>query len=215
MAYDDEQRKRSRVVVETPAARREVVETRVERVPERRGVSAGVVAALVIGAVALVTILFLFLMNRQQEIDNTNVRVTTAPTPVPQTTIIQQPAPVQQPPVIVTQPPTTTTQPIVVTPPPATSTTTTSSSTTTERPSGTDDATVQSNVDRKLSADPKLASLGVMATVIDGKATLTGTVESADLKRSVERAVKSVKGVRSVDNQITVAGGASTTASPD
>jgi hypothetical protein len=210
MAYDEEQRRKSRVVVETPAARREVVETQVARVPERRGVSAGVVAALVIGAVALVTILFLFLMNRQQEVDNTNVRVTTQPSPVPQTTIIQQPAPVQQPPVIVQQPPaTTTTQPIIVTPP--STTTTTSSSSTTEKASGTDDATIQSNVDKKIADDPKLASLGVIATVVDGKATLTGTVDTADLKRSVERAVRSVKGVRSVDNQITVAGGTGTT----
>jgi hypothetical protein len=153
-------------------------------------------------------------MNRQQEMDNTNVRVTTAPTPLPQTTIIQQPAPVQQqpPPVIVQQPPTTTTQPIVVTPPP---TTTTSSSSTTETASGTDDATVQANIDRKIADDSRLASLGVIATVANGKVTLTGTVDTADLKRSVERAVKSVKGVRSVDNQITVVGGAAPSTSPE
>lgn len=215
MAYDEEQRKRSRVVVETPAARREVVETEVARVePERRGMSTGAVAALVVGAVALVTILFLFLLNRQQ-MDNTNVRVSTAPTPVPQTTIIQQPAPVtQQPPIVIQQPPattTTTTQPIVV-PAPATSTSTAPSTETSS--SGTDDATVQSNIDRKISEDPNLGSLGVIAAVVNGRVTLTGTVDKAEQKRSVERLVKSVKGVKAVDNQITVSGATESPTSP-
>lgn len=212
MAYDEEQRRKSRVVVETPAARREVVETRVDRVPERRGMSTGAVAALVVGAVALVTILFLFLMNRQQT-DNTNVRVMTAPTPVPQTTIIQQPAPVQQPPVVIQQPPATTTQPIIV-PPPATTTTTTGS-TDTKTSSGTDDATVQMNVDKVMSEDTGLSPLGIIATVANGRVTLTGTVDTADQKRSAERVVKRVKGVKGVDNQITVSGGAEPSTSPE
>src|SRR3954469_21228148 len=103
MSYDEQQQRRSRVVVETPAARREVVETQVARVPDRRGMSGGAVAALVIGAVALVTILFLFLMNRQDE-TNANVRVATAPTPVQQPVIVQQPAAAPQQPVIIQQP---------------------------------------------------------------------------------------------------------------
>jgi len=201
-------------VVETPAARREVVETHVERAPERRGMSTGAVAALVIGAVALVTILFLFLMNKQQqEADNTNVRVTTMPTPVPQTTIIQQPAPVQQPPIIVQQPPATTTQPVVVTPPATTTTVTTGGTDATA--SGTDDATVQSNIDKKLSDDPKMASLGVIATVANGRVTLTGSVDTDAVKRSVERSVRSVKGVKGVDNQLIVSAGMGPSSSPE
>lgn len=206
MSYDEQQQRKSRVVVETPAARREVVETQVSRVPERRGMSGGAVAALVIGAVALVTILFLFLLNRQDEV-NANVRVATAPTPVVQQppVIVQQPATTtQQPPVIIQQPPPTTTAPIVVTPP-ATSTSS-SSTTTTTAPSGTDDATVQINVDKKLTDDTTLGSLGILATVIEGKVTLTGTVNSEDLKSRAERLVKAVKGVKRVDNQITVSG---------
>jgi len=201
MSYDEQQQRRSRVVVETPAARREVVETQVSRVPERRGMSGGAVAALVIGAVALVTILFLFLINRQDEM-NANVRVSTAPTPVQQPVIVQQP-PVQQPPVIVQQPATTTTQPIIVTPPSTSTTTTTTAPT---APSGTDDATVQINVDKKLLDDTTLGTLGILATVIEGRVTLTGTVNSEDLKTRAERLVKSVKGVKRVDNQITVSG---------
>ena len=204
MSYDEQQQRKSRVVVETPAARREVVETQVSRVPERRGMSGGAVAALVIGAVALVTILFLFLINRQNQVD-ANVRVATAPTPLQQQppVIVQQPA-TQQPPVIIQQPPTTTTAPIVVTPP--STSTSSSSTTTTTAPSGTDDETVQINVDKKLTDDTTLGSLGILATVIEGKVTLTGTVNSEDLKSRAERLVKSIKGVKRVDNQITVSG---------
>ena len=98
MSYNEEQQHKSRVVVETPNARREVVRSETARVPERSGVSTGMVAALVIAAVALVTILFLFLMNNRDDTANTNARVAAQqPTPVPQTTIIQQPAPVQPP----------------------------------------------------------------------------------------------------------------------
>jgi hypothetical protein len=211
MSYDEEQQRRSRVVVETPTARREVVRTETARVPDRQGISTGVVAALVVGAIALTTILFLFMMNRQSDSTNANVRVaTTAPTPLPQQqpVIIQQPAPQQQqPPIVVEQP--ASQPPIVVTQP---STTTTTSSTTVDsgastKTKGTDDATIQSNIDKKMSDDPKLGSLGVMAIVTIGKVTLSGTVDTPELKRQVESIVKRVEGVRSVDNQITVTGG--------
>ncbi len=201
MAYDDEQTRKSRVVVETPNARREVVRTETARVPERSGISGGLVAALVIAAVALVTILFLFLMSRQTEdTTNANVALTTQqPTPLPQTTIVQQPAPQQQPPIIIQQPaaPATQPAPIIVSPP--------ASSGGTGR-NGVDDTTIQSNIEKRFSDDPTLSSLGLSVMVIDGKATLTGTVKSQALKNQVERLVKGVKGVREVDNQILVSG---------
>lgn len=207
MSYDEEQQRRSRVVVETPTARREVVRTETSRVPERQGVSTGVVAALVIGAVALTTILFLFLSNRESDSSNTNVRVaTTAPTPLPQQpVIIQQPAQ-QQPvqPVIIEQP--AQQQPPVVITQPSTTAPSSPADTASTRPRGTDDATIQSNIDKRLADDPKFAALGVLATVVDGKVTLTGTVDTPDLKRQVESLVKRVEGVRSVDNQISVNG---------
>ena len=199
MAYDDEQTRKSRVVVETPTARREVVRTETAHVPDRRGMSGGLVAALVIGAVALVTILFLFLMNRPAE-DTTNANVTVAsqPTPLPQTTIVEQvPAP-QQPPIIIQQPaPPTQSAPIIVTQPPSSGE---------SRPSGPDDATIQSNIQKRFSDDQTLASLGLTALVIDGKVTLTGTVKTEALKRQVEKLVREVRGVRGIDNQILVLG---------
>jgi len=40
--------------------------------------------------------------------------------------------------------------------------------------------------------------------VLNAKVTLIGTVKSETLKSQVERMVKQVKGVKQVDNQITV-----------
>jgi BON domain len=205
MSYEEQQHRRSRVVVETPAARREVVETQTAYAPERRGMSGGAVAALVIGAVALVTILFLFLLNRQNEaLDATRVAstttTTTAPPPAQAPVIVQQPT-TPPPPVILQQPATTTTQPIVVTPPPPTTTTTEAPA-----PSGTDDSAIQSSIDKKLTDDQTLGTLGIIATVVEGKVTLTGTVNSEDLKSRAERLVRAVRGVKRVDNQIIVSG---------
>jgi len=204
MSQDEEQEKRSRVVIQTPTARREVVETVVARsAPERRGVSTGVVAALVIGSVALVTILFLFLLNRQSEgtAVSANVQTTSAPTPLPQQpVIVQQPTPLpQQPPIIIEQPSTTQPAPVIIQQPAPTTTTTASS--------GTDDTAIQSAIDKRMAEDATLSTLGVTATVQDGKVTVIGTVDTAALKNQVERLIKGIKGVKAVDNQIIVQGG--------
>jgi hypothetical protein len=116
-----------------------------------------------------------------------------------QPVIVQQPAPVQQqPPVVITQPATTQPAPVIVTPPAD------SGAADTARANGTDDSSVQMNVDKKIAEDTALAALGITAIVMDGKVTLTGTVESEAVKARVERVIKSVKGVRNVDNKIIV-----------
>src|ERR1043165_2271556 len=174
-----------RVVVETPAARREVEQTEAVRHSDSV-ISGAALAAIVVGVIALAAILILFMMNQQQA-TNDNLAAQQ-----PATTIVQQPAQ-QQPPVIVQQPATTTQQPpVIINNPPAT----TGGSGAT---SGSDDANVQAAVDKKLSDDQNLASLGITATVISGKATLMGMVKTEALKAQVERAVRSVKGVKSID----------------
>lgn len=205
MSYDEEQQKRSRVVIETPTARREVVQTVTARAPERRGVSTGVVAALVIGTVALVTLLFLFILNRQNSGTEVNANVQTAERPVQQQPVIiqQQPTPLPQTPIIIQQPATTTAQPPVIIEQPAPATTAPE----TARPSGTDDSAIQSAIDKKMAEDAALSTVGVSITVTDGKVTLIGTVDTQALKSQVERLVKTVKGVRTVDNQIIVSAG--------
>ncbi|HEY0004244.1 MAG TPA: hypothetical protein VGB17_05495, partial [Pyrinomonadaceae bacterium] len=159
MAYDEEQ-KRSRVVVETPTTRREVVHTQTGHIPERRGVSTGVVAAVAITAIALTAIIAWALTRSNQTTDeNMNVRVATSqPTPVQQQPVIiqQQPAPQQQQPVVVQQPPQTVVVPVPGTSAPSTST---SSGSAAPRTNGTDDATVQLNIDKKLRDDQTFSAL--------------------------------------------------------
>ena len=195
MSYDEEQARRSRVVVETPSERREVVHSQEVRTPDRSGISAGMVGVLVVVAIALITMLVLFWMSSQPATDTAGS--TTASQPP--TTIVQQPAPAQQPPVIIQQPaPVTQPAPIVVTPPAGGSTVPA------ETQAANVDASIQTEIDKRLTDDPTFSTLGITATVLNAKVTLIGTVKSETLKSQVERMVKQVKGVKQVDNQITV-----------
>src|SRR5688572_22560438 len=193
MSYDEEQARRSRVVVETPNERREVVHS--QSVRDNSGISAGMVGVLVVVAIALITMLVLFWMNSQPTTDE-NAALTAQQQP----TVIQQPAPAQQPPVIIQQPaPATQPAPIIVTPPAGGST---SGSTTSE--SVNMDSSIQTAVDKRLADDPTFSTLGITASVLDGKVMLIGTVKTETMKADIERAVKQIKGVKQVDNQIIV-----------
>ena len=188
--------KRSRVVVSTPTDRREVVEE-VDRVPVQSGISGGMVAALVIGAVALVTIFFLFLMNRQ---DTSALQAAaTKPNPTPQMTIVQQPTPQQapQPPVIIQAP----VQGPVQAPPSSAS----AESGASQQPPVPDDLTIQTMIDEKISKDRDLT--GVSANVLDGQVTLEGMVDTPEMKHRAEALVRQVKGVKKITNQINVTNG--------
>ena len=193
MAYDEEQARRSRVVVETPNERREVVHSHSVRTPDSNGISAGMVGVLVVVAIALITMLVLFWMSSQPTTDNANLTAQQPPT------IVQQPAPAQQPPVIIQQPaPATQPAPIIVSPPVGGSTSTAPAE------SVNIDSTVQAAIDKRLMDDPELSTLGITASVINGKVTLLGVVKTEALKGQVERVVKQIKGVKEVDNQISV-----------
>ncbi len=194
MAYDEEQARKSRVVVETPNERREVVSS--QSVRDNSGISAGMVGVLVVVAIALITMLVLFWLSNQPTTDNANMTAQQPPT------VVQQPAPAQQPPVIIQQPaPATQPAPIIVSPPAGGST---SSASTTTAESVDMDSTIQAAVDKRLIDDPELSTLGITATVLNGKVMLVGTVKTEALKTLAERVVKQVKGVKEVDNQISV-----------
>ena len=194
MSYDEEQARRSHVVVETPNERREVVHS--QSVRDNSGISAGMVGVLAVVAIALITMLVLFWMNSQPTTDET----ATLPTQQ-QPTVIQQPAPAQQPPVIIQQPaPATQPAPIIVAPSAGGTTPSTSTET------ANMDSTVQSAIDKRLTDDPVFSTLGITASVINGKVMLIGTVETQALKSDIEKAVRQIKGVKEIDNQIIVSG---------
>ena len=195
MAYDDEQARRSRVVVDTPTARREVTHTETVR-NDRGGISGATVGVIVVLAIALVTIVVLFLMNGQSP-DTTNANLAAQQQPAPQQPVIlQQPAQQQQPPVIIQQPAPAANQPPVIINQPAAGGGSASNI--------SDDGAVQAAIDKKIGDDPTLSTLGITATVLDGKVTLTGTVQSEALKSQVDKMMRSIKGVKQVDNQIVV-----------
>ena len=194
MAYDDEQARRSRVVVETPTARREVTHTEAVR-NDRGGISGATVGVIVVVAIALITIVVLFLMNGPTDTTNANLAETQPATQQPPV-IVQQPAPQQQPPVIIQQPAPAGQAPVIIQQAPAGGT----------APPVSQDGSIQAAIDKKLADDPTLSSLGIIATVLDGKVTITGTVKSEGLKSQVERAIRSISGVKQVDNQIVAMG---------
>ena len=192
MAYDDEQAVRSRVVVDTPTSRREVTQTEAVR-NDRGGISGATVGVIVVVAIALITVVVLFLMNNQSNL-NANENLAAQQQPV----VVQQPA-TQQPPVIIQQPaaaPVANQPPVIINQPAASGGT---------APTNTsNDGVVQMAVDKMIGDDPSLSALGITTTVLDGKVTLTGTVKSEALKSQVDRAIRGVKGVKQVDNQIIV-----------
>jgi hypothetical protein len=219
MSYDEEQHKRSRVVVETPTARREVVHSQTVRYPEeRRGYSTGVIAAVALTAIAATVIIMLFVTNPSDDSDSTtNVNLRAGapaqPTPYVQTPVMVQTPMTQPTPIIIQQAPVTTAPPpIIVAPPPTTSQPSTSappSSTAAPPPptgtSASDDLSLQQRVDRVFADDREVAAANIFATVINGRVQLTGTVATEAVKQRAERLASSVKGVLGVDNRITIA----------
>lgn len=197
MAYDDEQARRSRVVVETPNSRREVTHTEAVR-NDRGGVSGATVGIIVVVAIALITIVVLFLMNGQNT-NTTNENLALQQQPAQQQPVILQQPAQQQPPIIIQQPaaPASQQPPVIINQPAASGGTASS---------GSDDGAIQMTIDKKISDDPAFSTMGITATVFDGKVTLTGAVKTEALKTQVERMIRAIKGVKQVDNQIVAMG---------
>ena len=67
-----------------------------------------------------------------------------------------------------------------------------------------DDPSIQSRIDTTLAADAALSKLDVSTLVENGKVTIVGSVRSVELKQRVEKVVRAIKGVTTVDNQLVV-----------
>ncbi|MDT7689279.1 MAG: hyperosmotically inducible periplasmic protein [Acidobacteriota bacterium] len=213
MSYDEEQQKRSRVVVETPTARREVVQQQTVRYPqEKRGYSTGLVATVALLAIAATAIIFLFLTNSRDDSANTNVNVRMAaaqPTPFAQQPVIVQTPMTQPTPIIIQQaPPMTAPAPVIIQQqPPAASAPPMTAPPATTAPPAHDDSTLQGKIDKAFADDPGITAANVDAMVINGRVTLTGTVSSETVKQRAERLAYAIKGVLGVDNKIVVSPG--------
>jgi hypothetical protein len=177
-------------VVNSPGQQREIVTERTERRPEKPGVSAGTIALIAILAVAAIGVVVYLVVNRNaNDSANRNANVEVASQQPAQQPPAQQPA--QQAPIIIQQP--ATAQPPVVIQQPA-------PSDQREITSANEDAKMQDLATKRLAEDASMA--GIVVTVSDARAVLSGTVNSAATKAKAEQLVKSVRGVKSVDNKL-------------
>jgi len=178
------------VVVNSPNQRSEVLSERIERGPREPRSSTGTIAIVAILAIAAIAVVLYLVSNRNaNESANRNANLEVA-SQAPPTTIVQQPA--QQAPVIIQQP--AQQAPVIIQQPAQPSQR--------ENTSANDDANMQDIATKRLAEDQNMA--GVIMTTTDARVVLTGTVNSAATKAKAEQIVKSVRGVKSVDNQLVV-----------
>ena len=186
---DNPHQSRNRIVVEAPRSRRAGSPRSRGPQPDYRP-REGIVAISVIAAAALATFIALFLTSRPYDPMNS--------TAMPQQLIPE--GPVAMPP-SPKQSPTPTPSPQSTPSPSARQAPEPTFETTVTIP---DDASIESQIEKILTTDPVLSQLDVSTLVENGKVTVVGSVHSPDMKQRVERAVRSVKGVSSVDNQLVV-----------
>ncbi len=181
----DSRPQRSRIVVD--ASRTQTSARRPNRTPSRN--PEPWIAISIIGAAALATFLALFITSRPFDPGEASL----GPQQVVPAGPSLSPSPRQSP---TTSP---TTSPTPVAKPSAQS-----SPTVAEPPAPVDDASIQAHIDSALAADAALSKLDISTLVENGKVTIVGSVRSAEMKQRVERAIRSIKGVAAVDNQLVV-----------
>ena len=186
-------RKTETVFEQGPIRRaRPVVETHDSVIRERRGLSGGEVAALLLAAIAVGVVIAMLVLNIQERNRSDELAQDRARLAAEQANA-QQPS--QQPPVIVMPPqsqPGVAPVPVPVpTPAPSTATTPTN-------------AQLEVEIGSKLLDDEDLRPHSIMVQVSGGVAMLSGTVPSDELKTRAEDLAKSVKDIRSVVNAIVV-----------
>ena len=191
-----EYRETRTVVEDVPIKRaRPVVETQYDSVVhESRGMSGGAIAALVLAAIAAavaITMLILSGQQRDSEAELAQERARTAAALQQQ----QQPSqPSPQQPVIVMPSSQPAAVPVPV-PAPAQQAPTTQTPTSAE---------VELDITSKFLDDQDLRSQSIDVKVSGGTAVLSGRVSNEELKTRAEKIARTVKGVRSVINNISV-----------
>ncbi len=169
------------IVVNSPGRRSEVLTERTQIVPREPHSSTGTIAIVAVLAIAAIAVVLYIVSNRNaNEAANRNANLDAA-AQAPPATIGQPPA--QQQPVIIQQPPAPSQR---------------------ENTSANDDANMQEIATKRLTEEPGMA--GVVMTVTDAQAVLTGNVSTAANRAKAEQIVKAVRGMKSVDNRIVVTG---------
>jgi osmotically-inducible protein OsmY len=185
-----EYREERTVVQEVPVGSRPVVESRYDSVvDERRGMSGGAIAALVVPGITAAIVITMMILNSQQRNSDEELAQERARTAAAQQTPAQ---PVQQQPVILNMP---SSQPAIVPVPypvPGPSQPAPSS------------ASVEIDVTSRIQNDEDLRSYAIDVKVSGGTATLSGHVPDEDLKKRAGKLARGVDGVQNVINDIAV-----------
>jgi hypothetical protein len=181
---------KKRVVVDRTGQRSEVVSEKSQTVASPPGVSGSTVTVIIVLVLIIAAAVVYISINRANRSEELVAATQAPPTigpqpaPAPAPVIIQQAAPVQPAPIIIQQP--------------------AQSSMEKELTSANEDANMQNLAAKKLNEDLELG--GVVTTVNDARAVLTGNVGSEAAKAKAEQVVKAVRGMKSVDNKIVVSG---------
>ncbi|HEX4945560.1 MAG TPA: BON domain-containing protein [Blastocatellia bacterium] len=187
------------VVTSQPSDPEVIVTKSVHEGPREVSLSPATILVIVVLAILAIGTVFYVVNNKNQnEEANRQAALEASRVQAEAQARAQQSVPVQQPPVVIQQQPAPSQAPPVIIQQPA------APATTTETKTGPDDMTLQELASRRLSDETNLSSVTV--TVMNGKAHLMGTVDSSDLKTKAERVVKAVRGIKSVENEITVSG---------
>jgi hypothetical protein len=148
-------------------------------------------AAIVIGTTLAATV-FLLIFSGQLHDTTAGSLIARSPAPAYDPIVTAQPSPAQS---LIDHP----------TPSPQTSRPPASPSPT-EDSSPADDTTIQATIDKKIQDSADLA-YPITVAVSSGSVTLDGTVPSKEVKERIEKLVRTVRGVKQVDNQIVVISG--------
>ncbi len=188
------------VVSNNPSEPNEIVTTTVQQGPREVGLSTSTILVIaVLAIVAIGTVLYVVNSRNENEAANREAALEASKMQADAQTRAQQAAAQQaaaqqsQPPVIIQQPAASQAPPVIIQQP---------AISTTESKNTIDDATMQELALKRLTDETDLATVTV--TVLDSKARLMGTVDSTELKMKAERVVKAVRGIKSVENNITV-----------
>lgn len=187
-----------RITNSDPLVPSETITKTVQQGPREVGLSPATIIVIAILAILAIGVVF-YVVNNRNENEAANRDATLESTRLQaevqaraQQSAAAAAAQKSQPPVIIQQPMATQAPPVIVqqaAPP-------------TDTRNVMDDSTMQELASKRLADESDLSAISV--SVLDGKATLRGTVDAANLKSKAEKIVRSVRGVKSVENTITV-----------
>ena len=188
-----------RIINSDPSVPSETITKTVQQGPREVGLSPATIIVIAILAILAIGVVF-YVVNNRNENEAANRDATLESTRLQaevqaraqQSAAAAAAAQKSQPPVIIQQPMATQAPPVIVqqaAPP-------------TDTRNVMDDSTMQELATKRLADESDLSAISV--SVLDGKATLRGTVDAANLKSKAEKIVRSVRGVKSVENTITV-----------